>query len=79
VTPDLDLHCARANQSALNFGLEPVVDLETWLGLAHEGIRRFPANAELYIRPMYWPQNGVGGGVLFDPETTDWYAPWLRR
>src|SRR5256885_10024633 len=32
----------------------------------------FDANAELYIRPMYWPQNGSGGGVLFDPETTNW-------
>jgi branched-chain amino acid aminotransferase len=72
VTPDLDRHCARVNRSAVNFGLKPIVDLGTWLGLAHEGIARFQANAELYIRPMYWPQNGVGGGVLFDPETTDW-------
>lgn len=72
VTPDLERHCARVNQSAVYFGLEPVVDLGTWLGLAREGIARFPVNAELYIRPMYWPQNGVGGGVLIDPETTDW-------
>ncbi len=72
VMPDLDRHCTRVNQSAINFGLKPVVDLGTWLGLVREGIARFPANAELYIRPMYWPQNGVGGGVLFDPETTDW-------
>jgi branched-chain amino acid aminotransferase len=72
VTPDLDRHCARVNQSAVNFGLKPIVDLDKWLSLAHEGIKRFPPNAELYIRPMYWPQNGVGGGVLFDPETTDW-------
>ena len=72
VTPDLDRHCVRVNQSAVNFGLKPIVDLDTWLGLAREGIARFPANAELYIRPMYWPQNGVGGGVLFDPETMDW-------
>ncbi len=26
----------------------------------------------LYVRPMYWAQNGSGGGVLFDPETTNW-------
>ena len=56
----------------INFGLKPVVDTETWLGLAREGIARFDANAELYIRPMYWPQTGSGGGVLFDPETTNW-------
>jgi branched-chain amino acid aminotransferase len=72
VAPDLDRHCARVNQSAINFGLKPVVDTETWLALAREGVARFDANAELYIRPMYWPQTGAGGGVLFDPETTNW-------
>jgi branched-chain amino acid aminotransferase len=72
VAPDLDRHCARINQSAVNFGLKPVVDSEAWLGLAREGIARFDAKAELYIRPMYWPQTGSGGGVLFDPETTNW-------
>ena len=72
VTPDLDRHCARVNQSAINFGLKPVVDAAAWLELAREGIARFSANAELYIRPMYWPQHGSGGGVLFDPETTNW-------
>ena len=70
--PDLDKHCARINQSAVNFKLKPVVDRETWLGLSREGIARFGANAELYIRPMYWAQNGSGGGVLFDPDTTNW-------
>jgi branched-chain amino acid aminotransferase len=71
-TPDLDLHCARVNRSAEALGLKPVVDLGTWLGLARDGISRFAPGAELYIRPMYWPQNGIGGGVLFDAETTDW-------
>ena len=72
VTPDLDLHCARVNQSARNFKLKPAVDVETWLGLAREGVARFGTNAELYIRPMYWAQNGSGGGVMFDPDTTNW-------
>jgi branched-chain amino acid aminotransferase len=70
--PDLDRHFARVNQSAINFKLKPVVDTETWAGLAREGIARFDANAELYIRPMYWAQAGFGGGVLFDPESTNW-------
>jgi branched-chain amino acid aminotransferase len=72
VTPDLDRHCERINQSAINFGLKPMVDRDTWSGLAREGIARFGANAELYIRPMYWPQHGIGGGVMFEPETTNW-------
>jgi branched-chain amino acid aminotransferase len=72
VTPDLDRHIARVNQSAANFKLKPVVDTGSWLALAREGIARFDAKAELYIRPMYWAENGSGGGVLFDPETTNW-------
>src|SRR3984957_1071688 len=72
VTPDLDRHCERVNRSATNFKLKPVVDTETWLALAREGIAQFDVKAELYIRPMYWAQTGSGGGVLFDPETTNW-------
>jgi branched-chain amino acid aminotransferase len=72
VTPDLQAHCERVNLSAKNFLLKPVVPLETWLGLAHEGLKRFDAEAELYIRPMYWADQGFGGGVKFDPETTRW-------
>ena len=72
VAPDLDRHCARVNRSAINFKLKPVVDTETWIGLARDGIARFAPNSELYIRPMYWAQNGAGGGVLFDAETTNW-------
>ncbi len=60
---DLDRHCARVNQSAVNFGLK-VVDLGTWLGLSREGIARFPVDAEPYICPMYWPQNGVAESAL---------------
>src|SRR4030081_3704965 len=79
VAPDLDRHCARVNQSAINFMLKPVVDTETWLELAREGIARFDANAELYIRPMYWPQTGSRGGVLFDPRTPNWCLASMWR
>ena len=59
VAPDLDRHCERVNRSAVNFKLKPVVDAETWLALAREGIARFGEKAELYIRPMYWAQTGA--------------------
>lgn len=72
VTPDLERHLARINWSATNFKLNALVDQATWLGLVQDGLKRFAGNAELYIRPMYWAQNGVGGGVLFDPDTTNW-------
>jgi branched-chain amino acid aminotransferase len=72
VTPDLEAHCERVNHSAECFLLKPVVPVETWVGLALEGLRRFDAGKALYIRPMYWPDQGYGGGVKFDPETTRW-------
>ena len=72
VTPDLDAHMARVNRSAENFLLKPVVSLEEWLGLTREGLKRFDTQAQLYIRPMYWADQGFGGGVKFDPETTRW-------
>jgi branched-chain amino acid aminotransferase len=73
VTPDLDLHFVRVNASAGHLHLKPVVTVETWLGLAKDGLRRFDPAAALYIRPMYWAEGGgAGGGVRFDPETTRW-------
>jgi branched-chain amino acid aminotransferase len=72
VTPDLDMHMARVNASASAFLLKPVVTLETWLDLAREGVKKFPAGTALYIRPMYWADSGMGGGVKFDPDTTRW-------
>jgi branched-chain amino acid aminotransferase len=73
VAPDLDLHCARVNASAKVMSLKPLIATETWIGLAREGLKRFDRNAELYIRPMYWPEDAVpGGAVRADPETTRW-------
>ena len=65
VTPDLDRHCARVNASARTLGLEPTVDVETMIGLTREGMKRFAPDAALYIRPMYWAEQGgyhVGAG-----------------
>lgn len=73
VAPDLDLHCGRINVSAVNFMLAPLVPVETWIGLARDGLARFDREAALYIRPMYWAEAGMtGGGVLFDPDSTRW-------
>ena len=83
VTPDLDLHCARVNESAKVMSLKPLVSTETWMTLAREGLKRFDRDAELYIRPMYWPEDAASGAVRPDPETTRWcltlyVAPWPK-
>jgi len=72
VTPDLDLHCARINESVKVLSLKPLVTTETWIGLARDGLKRFERDAPLYIRPMYWAEDAVGGAVRPDPETTRW-------
>jgi branched-chain amino acid aminotransferase len=73
VTPDLDLHFMRVNESARRFLLKPSVSVDTWLDLTRDGLKRFDVKAELYIRPMYWADLGTtGGGVRFDPESTRW-------
>jgi branched-chain amino acid aminotransferase len=72
VTPDLDLHCARINNSARALGLKAVVADARWFELVQEGRKKFAPDAALYIRPMYWADTGIGGGVRFDPESTKW-------
>lgn len=72
VTPDLDLHCARVNESAKAMCLKPGISVDTWVALVREGLKRFDRDAELYIRPMYWAEDAAGGAVRPDPETTRW-------
>jgi branched-chain amino acid aminotransferase len=72
VTPDLELHCARVNDSAQKLSLIPVVSVEEWVKLAKEGIARFEKDASLYIRPMYWAERGGPWIQEPDPESTRW-------
>ncbi len=67
VSPDLDLHCQRAVRSAQGLHMKPPVTAEQILSLALEGIRKFPADTPLYIRPMFWAESGM---VLPDPDST---------
>jgi branched-chain amino acid aminotransferase len=70
VMPDLDGHLQRVNRSALALGLEPGMSVEAMAELVREGARKFPPRAELYIRPMYWAEEGSWVGVAPNPETT---------
>jgi branched-chain amino acid aminotransferase len=73
VTPDLDLHCARINESAKTMFLKPVVSQERWMGLVRDGIKRFEKSDALYIRPMYWAEEGSPRGLVPpDPDSTRW-------
>lgn len=70
VTPDLDMHCARANHSAVAMGMRPTMETGRMVELAREGVARFPKESALYIRPMYWSREGGASTVDPDPEST---------
>ena len=72
VTPDLELHCARVNDSAKKLFLNPTISAEEWVRLAREGIRRFDKDAALYIRPMYWAESEGPWVQAHLPESTRW-------
>ncbi len=65
--PDLDRHCARAVQSARNLGLGPMLSCGEVEEIAREGVTLFPSGSALYIRPMFWAEDGFIQG---DPDST---------
>ena len=70
VAPDLDLHCARVNASALAMGLEPTMAAGQMVELATEGLGKFISDIPVYIRPMYWSRAGDASLICADPEST---------
>lgn len=72
VTPDLELHCARVNDSAKKLYLKPLVSTENWVKLTKEGIAKFSGDTALYIRPMYWAERESPWIQSHDPESTRW-------
>ncbi|MCA1298413.1 branched-chain amino acid aminotransferase [Stappia indica] len=70
VTPDLDLHCQRANDSARALGLTPTMTVARMMELTREGLERFDANAAVYIKPYYWAEGDGIGTIAPDPEST---------
>lgn len=70
IAPDLDLHCARINESATNLGLKPTVGVEEMVALTWEGIKKFDGKTAIYIRPTYWAEYGGYMGVPANPDST---------
>ncbi len=67
VTPDLDRHCARVVRSARALGLQPMLSGGEIEELVHDGLRLFPSDAALYIRPMFYADDGF---VIPEPAST---------
>ena len=64
---DLDRHCARVNASAKVLGMNPIHTAEEIERLTREGVSRFSKEAELYICPMYYAEDGF---ITPDPDST---------
>jgi branched-chain amino acid aminotransferase len=70
VSPDLDLHAKRVNASAIALGLKPTMKPEHIVELTWDGLKKFDGNTAVYIRPMYWAEEGGYMGVPADPAST---------
>jgi branched-chain amino acid aminotransferase len=70
VAPDLDRHCMRANDSAIALGLKATKRWEEMVEIAREGLTYFDPDAAVYIRPMYWAEQGGFYAVPPLPEST---------
>ena len=71
VTPDLDTHCQRANDSALAMGLKPTLGAQQMVEIALDGLENYKAEEAVYIRPMYWSRDSDTSVVGGDPESTE--------
>ncbi len=63
--PDLRLHLERVIVSAQRLGLQCPLSVDAMEALTREGVARFPADAQLYIRPLVF---GCEGFLVPEPE-----------
>src|SRR5262249_30357420 len=67
VTPDLDRHCSRMVRSVEALGMKTEWSAPALVELAQDGIARFAKGTPLYIRPMFWSEDGF---LAPAPEST---------
>ncbi len=70
LTPDLEPHMERVNNSARALGMEPSKTAAEMVALVQEGLAKFGPEAPVYIRPMYWSTEGAKGVIAPDPGST---------
>jgi branched-chain amino acid aminotransferase len=63
--PDLRPHLERVVRSAESLGLRCPLSVDEMEALVREGVSRFPADAELYVRPLVF---GSDGFLIPDPD-----------
>ncbi len=75
---DLDLHCARVKASAKTHVSQAHRRQEEWIGLTREGMKKFPVETTLYVRPDVLGGSGRSHGVARRSEVDPLCAHALR-
>jgi len=70
IAPDLAAHCARINRSAEALMITPTVGAEEMQEIVWEGLKAYPKDTAVYIRPMYWALEGDFLGIVPKPDAT---------
>jgi branched-chain amino acid aminotransferase len=70
IAPDLPRHAERINASARAMGLEPTLQPDEIIQLTREGLGKFPADMAVFIRPLYWAEDGDAGMIVPDAAST---------
>jgi len=64
MAPDLMAHCDRVVASARALMLHPGLTGAQIFYIAWEGLKRYPKDAAVYVRPMFWGIDGGHMGIL---------------
>lgn len=79
LTPDLDKHCARVNASAEALMVTPTVTTEEMVEIVHEGLKMYPKDTSVYIRPMYWAIDGGMSAIVPKDDSRTGFAISLEE
>ncbi|MBF9058348.1 branched-chain amino acid aminotransferase [Rhodobacterales bacterium HKCCSP123] len=64
LAPDLRAHCDRVVRSAHALMLHPDKTGEEIFEIAWEGLKRYPRETPVYVRPMFWGIDGGAYGII---------------
>ena len=79
LTPDLDKHCARVNASARALMVNPTVTADEMVEIVREGLKMYPKDAAVYIRPMYWAIDGGMAAIVPKDDSRTGFAISLEE
>ncbi len=64
LTPDMRRHCERLNASARALMVTPSVSAEDMVEIIRDGLKSYPKDTAVYIRPMYWAIDGGMSAIV---------------